>query len=75
MENKRKEDSIIFFLFNVRMLSKRAVHIEIEDCEGWWLSGGRSSVAEHWHLKPGVLGLTPGGCRPSSFSLFSPHNI
>ena len=23
-----------------------AVHIE--DCEGWWLSGCRSSVAEHW---------------------------
>ena len=29
-----------------------AVHIE--DCEGWWLSGCRSSVAEHWRLKPEV---------------------
>ena len=27
-----------------------AVHIE--DCEGWWLSGCRGSVAEHWWLKP-----------------------
>ena len=31
-----------------------AVHIE--DYEGWWLSGCRSSVAEHWVHKPGVLG-------------------
>ena len=22
--------------------------VYIEDCEGWWLSGCRSSVAEHW---------------------------
>ena len=29
-----------------------AVHIE--DCEGWWLSGCCSSVAEHWQLKPEV---------------------
>ena len=29
-----------------------AVHIE--DCEGWWLSGCRGSVAEHWLLKPEV---------------------
>ena len=28
--------------------------VHIEDCEGWWLSGCRSSVAEHWRLKPGV---------------------
>ena len=34
-----------------------AVHIE--DCEGWWLSGCHSSVADHWRLKPGVLGSTP----------------
>ena len=26
-------------------------------CEGWWLSGCRSSVAEHWLHKPGVLDL------------------
>ena len=26
--------------------------VHIEDCEGWWLSGCRSSVAEHWRLKP-----------------------
>ena len=36
------------------------------DCEGWWLSGCHSSVAEHW---PGVLGSIPGGCRP--FNVFS----
>ena len=29
-----------------------AVHIE--DCEGWWLSDCRSSVAQHWRLKPEV---------------------
>ena len=33
--------------------------VYIEDCEGWWLSGGRSSVVEHWLHKPGVLGLIP----------------
>ena len=26
----------------------------IEDCEGWWLSGCHGSVAEHWRLKPEV---------------------
>ena len=26
--------------------------IHIEDCEGWWLSSCRGSVAEHWQLKP-----------------------
>ena len=26
----------------------------MEDCEGWWLSGCRGSVAEHWWLKPEV---------------------
>ena len=50
-----------------------AVHIE--DCEGWWLSGCRSSVAEHWLHKPGVLGSIPGDCWPFHFPLFSPHNI
>ena len=28
--------------------------VYIEDCEGWWLSGCRGSVAEHWQLKPEV---------------------
>ena len=35
----------------------------IENCEGWWSSGCRGSVAEHRWLKPevsGVLGSTPG---------------
>ena len=27
---------------------------KIEDCEGWWLSGCRGSVVEHWRLKTGV---------------------
>ena len=26
----------------------------LEDCEGWWSSGCRGSVAEHWWLKPEV---------------------
>ena len=28
--------------------------VYIEDCGGWWLSGCRGSVAEHWQLKPEV---------------------
>ena len=28
--------------------------VHIEDCEGCWLSSCRSSVAEHWRLKPEV---------------------
>ena len=42
----------------------------IEDCEGWWLSDCRGSVAEHWRLKPegGVLGSTTGNCWPFHFS-------
>ena len=28
--------------------------IHIEDCEGWWLSSCRGSVAEHWWLKSEV---------------------
>ena len=45
-----------------------AVHIE--DCEGWWLSGYHSSVAEYWLYKLGVLGLIASGCRQFHFSLF-----
>ena len=29
-----------------------------------------SSVAEHWQLKPGVLGLIPGGCWLFTFLYF-----
>ena len=28
--------------------------VHIEDCEAWWLSGCRGSVAEHWRLNPEV---------------------
>ena len=45
-----------------------AVHIE--DCGGWWLSGCRSSVAEHWLHKPGVLSSIPGDCRPFTLLYF-----
>ena len=37
-----------------------------EDCEGWWLPGGRSLVVivaqwpEHWQLKPGAVVSIPG---------------
>ena len=41
--------------------------MEIENCEGWWLSVCHSSVAEHWH---GVLGLIPGDYQPFHFLLF-----
>ena len=44
-----------------------------QDCEGWWLSGCRGSVAELWRLKPEVswirLPVTAG-----LFTLFSPLN-
>ena len=45
-----------------------AVHIE--ECEGWWLSGCRGSVAKHWQLKPEVswVQLT-AKTRLKSFSL------
>ena len=39
-----------------------------EDCEGWWLSGCRSSV-EHWLHKPGVLGSITSDCQPFYFPL------
>ena len=43
-----------------------------EDCEDWWLSGCRSSVAEHWLHKPGrCLGFD--SWRLLAFSLFSPN--
>ena len=41
--------------------------------KGWWLSSCRSSVAEHWQLKPGVLVLIPSDCQPFHFPLFSPQ--
>ena len=30
---------------------------EIRDSGGWWLSGWCGSVAKHWRLKPGAVGL------------------
>ena len=36
--------------------------IYIQNCEAWWLSSCRKSVAEHWLYKPGVLGSIPGNC-------------
>ena len=44
--------------------------VQIEDCEGWWLSGCCGSVAEHWLHKPGVLGSISGDCKPFHFPLF-----
>ena len=38
--------------FNEVKIEESAVHIQ--DCEGWWLSGCRGSVAQHWWLKPEV---------------------
>ena len=32
--------------------------VNIEDCEGWWSSGCRGSVTEHWRLKPEVAAYT-----------------
>ena len=47
--------------------------VYIEGCGGWWLSGCRSSVAEHWLHKPGVSASIPDNCRPFHFPLFSPQ--
>ena len=50
--------------------------VRIEDCEGWWLSDCRSSVAERkLRTYVGVLGSIPGNCRPFHFPLFSPQNV
>ena len=61
--------------YNMGTFYWRLLCMYIEDCEGWWLSGCRGSVAEHWRLKPEVSwpGSTPGDCRPLS-SIFT-HNI
>ena len=62
----------VFWMLRTPVTHWNKVHIE--DCEGWWLSGCRSSVAEHWLHKPGVLGSIPSDCRPFHFPLFSPQN-
>ena len=43
----------------------------------WWLSGCRCSCSDRALVAQarGVLGSTPGNCRPFHFTLFSPHNI
>ena len=52
--------------------------VRIEDFEGWWYSGCRSScsgsplAAQAWCP---VLGSIPGNCRPFHFPLFLPQNI
>ena len=40
-----------------------------------WLSSCRSSVAEHWVHKPGILGLISDDCWPFHFPLFSSQHI
>ena len=50
------------------------VHIQKIVRAGAWLSGCRSSVAEHWLYKRQVVGSIPGGCRPFHFPLFLPLN-
>ena len=43
---------------------------------GWWLSGCRGSVAEHWRLKPKVSWVRlPAAAGLFHFPLFLPHNI
>lgn len=45
------------------------------DCEGWWLSGFRNSVAEHWLHKLGVLVSIPSDCQPFHLPLFLSQSI
>ena len=52
------------------------IFLYIEDCEGWWLSGCRGSVAEHWRLKPVVSWVRlPAAAGLFHFPLFAPHFI
>ena len=54
----------------------RCYVVYIEDCEGWWSSGCRGSVAEHWQLKPEVSWVRlPATAGFFHFPLFLPHNI
>ena len=46
-------------------------YIYIEGCRSLWLSSCHRSVAEHWWLKPGVLGWWLPAFH---FPLFPPHN-
>ena len=48
--------------------------VHIEDCEGWWLSSCRSSVAEHWLYKPGG-GFDSRRLPAFSLSSISPINF
>ena len=52
------------------LYTTHAVHIE--DCEGWWLSGCRGSVAEYWGLKPELswVWLPATALLPFHFPLF-----
>ena len=59
-------------VFETKIEESEYIYIQ-EDCEGWWLSGCRSSVAEHWLHETGVLGSIPGDCQPFHFLLFSPQ--
>ena len=47
-------------------------YVIIEDCDGLWLFGCHSSVAEHWRLKPRALYSIPSVC--CLFFIFS-HRI
>ena len=47
--------------------------VYIQNCEAWWLSSCRKSVAEHWLYKPGVLGLIPGNCVALAVHVLSQH--
>ena len=49
------------------------ISVHKEDCEGCWLSGCCSSVAQHWLHKPGVLGSIPSNCWPFSVIFASKH--
>ena len=47
-----------------------------QNCEGWWLSGCRGSVAEHWRLKPEVSWVRlPVAADLFHFPLFPPRYI
>ena len=48
----------------------------VEDCEGWWLSACRGSVAEHWRLKPEVSWIRlPATAGPITSSIFASKHL
>ena len=63
-----RKELMLSGLFTLNVAARCATEAFSTTCaykglEGWPLSGCCGSVVEHWRLKPGVQGSTPGDCR------------